>query len=116
MQAMVLAMAGSMSPNLLYAQTLAADPKRSRWCHNVGPSGVRSIVRKQLKDRQVVVVDTLRHGHVPKLKEVHLIVVECIVLAMCSDQVYGGRVDLSCGMLGCGASSIFASSNLLFSI
>ena len=43
MQAMVLAMAESMSPNLLYAQTLAADPKRSTWwCHNVGPSGVRS--------------------------------------------------------------------------
>ena len=49
----------------------------------------------------MVVVDRLRHGRVPKLKEVHLIVVECIVLAMCSDQVYGGMVDLSYDMLGC---------------
>ena len=49
----------------------------------------------------MVVVDMHRHGHVPTPKVVHLIVVVCIVLTMCSDLEYGGTVGLSYGTPGC---------------
>lgn len=62
----------------------------------------------------MVVVDMLRHGHVPRLKEVHLNVVECIVRAMCSDQVYGG-IGLICHV-ACLVVSTASPIFLLFSI
>ena len=58
-------------------------------------------VHRQLKDRQGVVVDRHRHGHVPTPEVVHRIVVGCIVLTMCSGLECDGKVDLSCGTLGC---------------
>ena len=58
----------------------------------------------QWKGRQGVVVDRHRHGHVPTPKVFLLIVVGYIVLTMCSDPEYGGKVGLSYGKLGCGRS------------